>query len=69
MPTFSEISTQLDAALKNVAAKKDVFDKASSAVQYASNEYQDAISKAQELRSLLTTALAEVLPTNPNVRQ
>jgi hypothetical protein len=69
MPTFSEISSQLDAALKDVASKKLAFDEITKKVQSASNEYQDSLNKAITLRKQLTDSLAEVLPTNPNVRQ
>lgn len=69
MPTFSEISSQLDAALKDVASKKLAFDEITKKVQSASDEYQDSLNKAIGLRKQLTDTLAEVLPTNPNVRQ
>ena len=69
MATFSEISSQLDAALKDVASKKLAFDEITKKVQSASNEYQDSLNKAITLRKQLTDTLAEVLPTNPNVRQ
>lgn len=59
--SFSEISGMLDKAILDIAAKKDKFDQATKTVQFASNEYQDAVNKAKVLRSKLNDELNKSL--------
>ena len=63
--TFLDISGELDKTLTDIQEKKKTLDHASNAVTDASNKYNDAVTKALELRSELAAKLNESLP-NPS---
>jgi len=61
MATFKETSDLLDNALKVVEQKKTTLDSATKAMNIASNEYNDALSKAQGLKQTMLDTLNGVL--------
>lgn len=70
MATFSELSTQLDLALTDVARRKSDYNSATTLVVQASSEYQAAVQRAQQIRSDLMELLNESLPeVDTHVRQ
>lgn len=60
MPTFSEIATELDKAIKNVEATKKIADLASKASTDASNKYNDAVNHARQVKGLMDDELAKL---------
>jgi hypothetical protein len=68
--TFQEVSDALAKAIIEIKSKKEVFDKASSAVNVASADYNTAISNAQYLRDELTKVMNDSMgAAQTNVRQ
>jgi hypothetical protein len=61
MATFKETSDSLDIALKVVEQKKNALDQANSVQLKASNEYNDAVNKAQGLKQTMLDTLNGVL--------
>jgi ABC-type transporter Mla subunit MlaD len=61
MATFKETSDSLDLALKVVEQKKAALDTATKAMSAASNEYNDAMNKAQGLKQTMLDTLNGVL--------
>lgn len=67
--TLKEITSQLEHALEDFSQKKAALDKANEEASKASDAYQTAMRKAQDLRQQLDNSLESILPTNKdNVR-
>jgi hypothetical protein len=68
--SFQEVSDALAKALVDIKAKKEIFDKTSTAVQKASEEYQNSVNNAQYLRTELEKSLNDSMGSvQSNVRQ
>lgn len=68
MPSFAEYSEQLDKALKDVAFKKQILDEATGIVNTASQDYQQSLEIARNLRDEVANLLNESLPGGPGSR-
>jgi hypothetical protein len=70
MPTLNELTSALDAALSDMKAKKDVLEKAQTAVAVASHAFTDAQNKATAAKQKLLAAMESELPdASPHVKQ
>lgn len=58
---FSEIADNLNKAIVKIQEKKKVFDAATKAVEVASNDYNESIANAQNLRDMLNKSLNDTM--------
>lgn len=66
--SFTEVSLALSKALEDIKEKKEVFDKATAAVNAASKEYNSSIENAQFLRNELEKTLNDSMGSIPATR-
>ena len=63
MATIAELSSALDAAVKNMNVAKELLNKAHESYTKASAEHDNSVIKANEVRQELDKLLNELLPS------